>query len=69
MMTKKARMTMPKYIDADKIGWHPEEWCGITRWIALLDEVEEMPAEDVAPIVHARWDGMDSDGDADGNPV
>lgn len=38
---------------------------------SLLFEIEELPAADVAPVVHARWEGIWGDGyaeDEEGNP-
>ena len=38
-------------------------------FLECILRVKSMPTEDVAPLIRARWDGMDSDGDADGDPV
>lgn len=40
---------MGKYINTDNIKWYGSE--RITR----LEDILAMPAEDVAPIVHAHW--------------
>lgn len=44
-----------KYIDMDKIAFHSVEWCGTKRFMADIDEVDEIPGEDVVPVIHARW--------------
>ena len=61
---------MPKYVDVDEMKKRIK--CDDTEmhdYKVLMTFIDHLPAEDVAPIIHARWDGMDSDGDADGNPV
>ena len=34
-----------------------------------INEIELLPAADVAPVRHGRWIGLEYDGYADGNPV
>ena len=46
---------MGKYINTDNIKWYGSE--RITR----LEDILAMPAEDVAPAVHAHWDKKYSD--------
>ena len=47
---------MPRYIDVEKIEWN---WMPLTalgeKFFAYADDVAKIPAEDVAPIVHAKW--------------
>lgn len=37
--------------------------------LAAADELQKMPAADVATVVHGRWVPIEYDGYADGNPV
>ena len=47
---------MPKYIDAEKIKWNflPLAVLG-GQLIAYDFDIAKMEAEDVAPIIHAKW--------------
>lgn len=53
-------------IDAD-----PEQ-CDVAfsdDFAVAVDDIVEIPAADVAPVVHGRWVGLEYDGYADGCPV
>lgn len=59
---------MPRYIDAEKavtrIREERKEWYrGDTFWGLSVAEIVigEMPTEDVAPVVHARWEATEHD--------
>ena len=61
---------MPRYIDADKIKWNYLPLAALGEHTFAYDfDIANMPAEDVAPIIHAHWIGVEYDGYADGNPV
>lgn len=49
---------MPRYIDADKLY---EEMLNAMA-INALEVIKRQPAEDVAPVVHAHWVKLTSDG-------
>lgn len=40
---------------------------GVSDCVAV--EIEKLPAEDVVPVIHGRWVGLEYDGYADGAPV
>lgn len=46
---------MPKYIDAEKIEWHTLYFNGGKQEITYKDEVDALPDEDIAPVIHAKW--------------
>ena len=54
---------MSKYINLEKIAFHPMPWCDTTKFVAYLEELDEMPGEDVAPVIYAHWV------DTEGKPV
>lgn len=61
---------MARYIDADKLLTRVD--CHGTNKFGMLDEdvrefIKAQPAEDVAPVKHAHWIGIEADGYADGS--
>lgn len=53
----------------EKIGKLPLDWEYGTAVSDCYKIVENVPALDVAPMVHAYWIGLEYDGYADGFPV
>ena len=52
---------MCRYVDADKIGYHPVEFCGIKKWVAYMDEIEELPTYESPVPAHAHWTTFDGE--------
>ena len=63
---------MSKYIDADKIEKFANSLDPLSEsrlMNALHIIATQIPTEDVAPVIHAHWVGLEYDGYADGHPV
>lgn len=46
---------MPRYIDAEKIKYSYLPLAVMPDVFVTKKEIDEMPSEDVAPVVHAHW--------------
>ena len=60
---------MGKYINTEKIKYSYLPLVVMPDVFVTKKEIDEMPGEDVAPVVHAHFVPTEYDGYADGNPV
>ena len=62
---------MSEYIEREAaLKFQYWEGCGNIRYgVVAVSDIENIPAADVAPVVHGRWIGLEYDGYADGCPV
>lgn len=55
---------MAEYIDREELLTHQynashSNWPQLAEMVVGVEDIENLPAADVAPVVHGRWDIMD----------